>query len=123
MSSLSLGKAITNILKDVCTGKVFPIVANPETTYPFIVYKRTGLIPSNTKDRYNYREMATVEIIVAADSYSKSLEIAEQVKTELEHTRGTFNNINFGNVTMIGASEDYLVDAYTQKLTFQIEIQ
>ena len=123
MSSLSLGKALTTILNNVAESKIFPIVANPDTTYPFIVYKRTGLIPANTKDRYNYRELATVEIIVAANSYSNSLEIAEQVKTELEHVRGTFNNIQFGEVVMISATEDYLDDAYIQKLTFQIEIQ
>lgn len=122
MSSLSLGKAITTILNDVCKDKVFPIVANPETTYPFIVYKRTGLTPANSKDRYNYKEMATVEVIVASENYSKSLEIAEETKSKLEHTRGVFNSIEIGEVTMTAASEDYLDDAYIQRMTYQIEI-
>lgn len=122
MSSLSLGKAITTILTGIADGKTFPIVANPDTTYPFVVYKRTGLIPANTKDMYNYRELATVEIIVAANTYANSLEIAEQIKTKLEHIRGNFNGIEIGNAYLISSSEDYLDDAYLQRMTFQIEI-
>jgi hypothetical protein len=69
MSSLQIGKAIYTILVKNKITKVFPLVADEGTTFPFIVYKRSGLEPSNTKDRFNYSELATLDIIVAASTY------------------------------------------------------
>lgn len=120
MSGLQIGKAIKTILSGI--DKVYPLVADVGTTYPFVVYRRSGLYPSTTKDRYSYREMATIEVIVAAANYPDSITLAEQVKGKLEHTRGKFNDINVGDILLINADEDYIEDAFVQKLTFQIEI-
>lgn len=120
MSGLQIGKAIKSILSGI--DKVYPLVADEGTTYPFVIYRRSGLYPSTTKDRYSFREMATVELIVAAATYPDSISLAEKVKGTLEHTRGKFNDIVIGDITMINADEDYLEDAFIQKLTFQIEI-
>ena len=98
MSSLQIGKAIYAILANNKIQKVYPLVADEGTTFPFIVYRRTGLKPASTKDRYNYKEMASMEIIVASDNYSESIQLAEQVKDILEHTRGTYNNIKVGEI-------------------------
>lgn len=75
MSGLQLGKAIKTILSGI--DKVYPLVADKGTTFPFIVYRRTGLSPSSTKDRYSYREMGTVEVLIAANSYDESITLAE----------------------------------------------
>lgn len=119
-SILKIGKAIKNILKDI--DNVFPIVADQGTTYPFIVYRRSSLLPANTKDRYNYRELATIEIIVAAAQYSESVNLAEKVIDKMQYTRGTFNDIKIGEIALTNADEDYIEDAFIQRLTFQIEI-
>lgn len=122
MSSLQIGKAIYAILANNNIQKVYPLVADEGTTFPFIVYRRTGLVPASTKDRYNYKEMATVELIVAANNYTDSIQLAEQVKNILEHTRGTFNDIRIGDIELTESDEDYLEDTFIQRLTFNIEI-
>lgn len=123
MSSLQTGKAIFNLLNDVQPQKVFPLIADEGTTYPFIIYRRTALLPASSKDRYNYQELVTVEIMVADNTYNGSVKVAELVRTKLENTRGTFNGIVIGDITLIGSEESYLDDAFIQKLIFQIEIQ
>jgi len=110
MSGLQIGKAIKTILSGI--DKVYPLVADEGTTYPFVVYRRSGLYPSTTKDRYSYREMATVEVMVIAATYSDSITLAESVKGKLEHTRGKFNDIMIGDILLINADEDYLEDAF-----------
>lgn len=122
MSSLQIGKAIYAILAQNNIQKVYPLVADEGTTFPFIVYRRTGLQPASTKDRYNYKEMATVELIVASDNYTDSIQLAEQVKNILEHTRGTFNDIRIGEIELTESDEDYLEDTFIQRLNFNIEI-
>lgn len=122
MTSLQIGKAIHAILAENNIQKVYPLVADVGTTFPFIVYRRTGLEPASTKDRYNYQELATVEIIVAADNYIESIELAERVKNILEHTRGTYNNIKVGEITFKDSDEDFIEDTFIQKLIFNIQI-
>lgn len=120
MNGLEIGKAIYNILDG--TTKVYPLVADQGATYPFIVYRRAGLQHSNTKDRYNYSELATVEVIVAGATYQNALQIAKEVMGRMEHTRGKYDNITISEIKLINAEEDYLEDAFIQKLTFNIEI-
>jgi|AATC01.1.fsa_nt_gi hypothetical protein len=52
MNGLEIGKAIYKVLEG--TTEVYPLVADKETNYPFIVYRRSGLTHANTKDRFNY---------------------------------------------------------------------
>jgi hypothetical protein len=75
MSGLGIGKAVKTILDGI--DRVYPLVADEGTTYPFVVYRRSGLTPANTKDRYSYKEVAAVEIIVASNSYTDSINLAE----------------------------------------------
>ena len=56
-NSILIGKYIYKLLtedevlaKIVTPKKIFPLVANAETTYPFIVYSRTGLNVEYCKD-------------------------------------------------------------------------
>ena len=52
MNGLEIGKAIKTVLDG--TTKVYPLIADMGASYPFIVYRRSGLSHANTKDRFNY---------------------------------------------------------------------
>ena len=122
MNSLQIGKVIYQILNGNGINKVFPLVADEGTTFPFVVYRRTGLMPASTKDRFNYSELAAIDILVASADYESGNALAITIKDLLEHTRGTYGNINVGDIYLVDASEDYIEDAFIQKLTFNIEI-
>lgn len=121
MNGLEIGKVIYKVLEG--TTKVYPLVADQGAAYPFIVYRRASIIHSNTKDRFNFSELATVEVIVAGNTYQQSLQIAKEVMNRMEHTRGIYDNIGISEITLDNAEEDYIEDAFIQKLTFKINIQ
>lgn len=120
MTGLEIGKAIFTILKGI--KNVYPLVADQGTEYPFVIYRRVSLQHSNTKDRFNYQELATVEVVVASNTYTESIELAKQVMYRLEHTRGIYNDISINEIKLTDAEEEYIEDAFVQKLTFTIEI-
>ena len=120
MSGLQIGKTIKTILNGI--DKVYPLVADEGTTFPFVIYRRSALTPSSTKDRYNYKELATVEVIVAASTYQDSIEVAEKVRGKMEHTRGKYGDFSIADIILINADENYIEDAFIQTLTFNIEI-
>lgn len=121
--SLQIGKAIYNILsndKNITNRvgkKIYPLIADVDTTFPFIIYKRTGIIPADSKDRFIYSEEVYVEVVIASDKYNESIEIADLVRSTL--TTGKYNEIK--GIQITDADEDYIEDTFIQNLTFKIK--
>ena len=126
-TSLNIGKVIKDILyrdealNNLVKNQVFPLIAEENTTFPFIVYRRNSIRNARTKD-YANDEIASVDVVIACDKYSQSVEIAERVRFVLE--RGEYEGENFSvdNITLSNASEQYMQNTYVQTLTFEIEI-
>ena len=123
MRSLEVGKEIYSILSknksltDKVGNKIYPIIVEKDTNYPFIVYKRSNVIPDYTKD-YHFKDDVIVDIICVSNHYVESVEIATLVRESLEDKR-------IGDIISIkleGADEDFIDDAYIQTLTFNLTI-
>ena len=112
--SLQVGKAIYHILSndvdvvDRVQNKIYPLVADVDTTFPFIIYKRTGIIPADSKDRFIYSEDVYVDVVIASDKYNESIEIADSVRTAL--LEGTYEGIK--DISLTDADEDYIEDTF-----------
>lgn len=124
--SLQIGKAIYEILHsntDIVTklnDKIFPLIADVNTSFPFIIYKRTSVVPVYTKDRYSKNESVSVQIVIASDKYFDTVEISDLVRTTLEGKMGTFSGIIISDVRLDSADEDFIEDTFIQTLTFNI---
>ena len=105
-------------LRDYVQDKIYPIIVEKETTYPFIVYKRSNVIPDYTKD-YHYKDEAVVDIICVSDKYVESVEIASIVRGILEDKK--IDDIS--SIKLESADEDFLNDAYIQTLSFNLTIE
>lgn len=123
MRSLEVGKEIYSILSknkslsDKVGNKIYPIIVEKDTNYPFIVYKRSNVIPDYTKD-YHFKDYVIVDIICVSNHYVESVEIASLVRESLEDKRiGDINSIRLES-----ADEDFIDDAYIQTLSFNLTI-
>lgn len=123
-SSLKVGRVIHRELCDIAP--CFAVVAENTAKFPFITWRRTGLSCIDTKDRYNVRETATMEIVIAATTYAQSLDLAQAVKVRLDHRVGreyeTENEepIYIEDIILTNASEEYANGAFVQVLTFDV---
>lgn len=124
---IQIGKAVYQILsndakvKEMVGNKIYPLIANQGTTYPFIIYKRTGIEPVTSKDRFICSEVTSVDVIIASDRYDESIEVAELVKDALSGKSGIYSGIKVIDINMISADEDYIEDTFIQNLTFNIK--
>ena len=123
MQSLKVGKEIYSHLKenksltDIVGNKIYPIIVEKDTNYPFIVYKRSNVIPDYTKD-YHFKDYVIVDIICVSNHYVESVEIATLVRESLEDKK-------YGDIVSIrleSADEDFIDDAYIQTLSFNLTI-
>lgn len=123
MKNFKVGKDLTAILladstvHNLVGDKVFPLVANAGTTFPFIVYRRNGYRPFSNKDYTD--EAADIEIAILSDNYIDSVQVADAVGNALnEKETETIDEIEITN-----ASEEYNSDTYIQKINIRITIK
>ena len=82
------------------SGRVFPIVAELGTEFPYVAYSRTYITPVYTKDYYT-EDNVGVEIVVASQDYLESLEIANIIREQFECRRlGLDNEITVDQITL-----------------------
>lgn len=120
MKNFNIGKEINRLLKNNVLGlgdKVFPLVANPNTSFPFLVYRRIGYQPRSNKDYTG--EVVTVEMNVASEKYEQSVDIANQVADILNGQETEL----IEKIELIQVYEMYLQDTFIQNLQFRIQLK
>ena len=125
--SLQVGKAIYTLLSSnqqlvsMVDGNIFPLIAEINTTFPFIVYRREAITPQYTKDYWTSDEVM-INVMVASNDYVESIEIADLVRQSLDQKKGEYSGIKIRDLRLIQADEDFIDDTYIQYLTFKIRI-
>ena len=105
-------------------GRVFPIVAELGTEFPYVAYSRTSITPIYTKDFYT-EDSVGVEIVVASQDYLESLEIANIIRKQFECKRlGLDNEIAISQSNLVAVTEafDDMANAYVQRLSFEFKV-
>ena len=128
LNSILIGKAIYNILKNndelksYLDDRIFPIIANEGTSFPFIVYTRTNVTPNYVKGGI-YLDGTTVEINIVSTNYVESVDIANVVRNVMESIkRTTVDGLYIDEIKMSSCNEGYYEYAFVQILTFDINI-
>lgn len=118
-SSISVIKHIFRILSsdktlnEMVGTKIFPIVADDDVKFPYIILERTSITPYTYKGGVGY-DKATFQIKIADSDYINTINIAEKVRELLElKTSSYFKRIEFSS-----CNEDFLNDTYRQLLQF-----
>lgn len=120
IDTLNIGKYIYSVLKFTDVG-VYPLVADNDAKFPFIVYKRIGMASSGCKDGY-YEDMVSYEVAIVTDTYINGVQIANNVRALLERQYVTFEDMEISDTVITMASEEYSNNAYIQKIQFQSTI-
>ena len=127
-NSLLIGKYIYKLLSEdeglsglVTSKKIFPLIANADTTYPFVVYSRTGLSVQYCKDGL-VEDTVEMQIIAVSDNYVESLEVANQIRKTLELRRYKDDDIQIRECKLTSVYEEYMEDAFIQRMNFTIKL-
>lgn len=123
MKNFKIGSEIRNVIlsstvvKNAVDTKVFPLVANAGTTFPFIVYRRSSYSPKSDKDVLN--ETVYIEIAIICNNYEQSVSIANDVADVLlAYESDTIEEIKVTNI-----SEEFISNSFVQKVNLQIDLK
>lgn len=120
MKNFEIGKEINRLLKEGnvqgVSAKIFPLVAYPNTTFPFLVYRRIGYTPRSNKDYVG--ETVMIEMNIATETYNEGVEIANSVCDILIGSRTDI----IEDIRLVNVSEMYLQDTFIQNIQLQVEL-
>lgn len=119
INSLGIGKVIYGLLKDFTT---YPLVADNNAKYPFLVYKRSNVISSGSKDGSNYEDTVDIGITIVTQKYAEGIEIANQVRQILERQKINAEDMVLNDTYLVSASESFTDNVYVQNLNFKTTI-
>lgn len=126
INSLEIGKYINNILannQDIqdLDARVYPLIADNDAKFPFIIYKRIGLVSQTCKDG-TYQDNVTVEIKIVSDKYSVGVQLANIVRSLLQRSYMRYGDFEINDVTINYAAEDFLENAFIQTMQLTLKI-
>ena len=123
MKNFKIGSEIRNVIlsstavKNAVGTKVFPLIANAGTTFPFVVYRRSSYSPQSDKDVLS--ESVYMEIAIICNNYEQSVSIANDVADALiQYKSDTIEEIKVTNI-----SEEFISDSFVQKVNLQIDLK
>jgi hypothetical protein len=121
MKNFAIGKELNRILTEAnvigVKNKIFPLIANANTTFPFLVYRRNYYRPASNKDFED--EIVGIEIVIAATKYEESVDIADAVASALLHKETSIiDDIQISNMY-----EDFVDDTFLQHINIDIYIK
>lgn len=127
MTTIQIGKVINALLNadrglsEMIGNRVFPLVSKEGTQYPFVVYRRNSVTPTYCKDGLA-SETASVDIVIASNTYTNSIEVADRVRAAIDKRACVFQDTTVTNIEMTTAEEDFVDDTYIQTLNFNFTI-
>lgn len=123
MKNFKIGQEIRNVIlssttvKNAVDTKVFPLIANAGTTFPFIVYRRSSYSPQSDKDTLT--ESVYMEIAIICNNYEQSVSIANDIADVLlAYKSDTIEEIKVTNI-----SEEFISNSFVQKVNLQIDLK
>ena len=128
MDSVKVGIVVKEILssskelKAIVGDKIYPLIA-PAEDYPFVVYRRSGSTPEDSKDRMVISSESIIEICSVSDDYGKAVEIASLVGDALIGKRGIIGGIEVNNIQYDSDDEDYIDGAFIQRTFIKIKVR
>lgn len=118
-----------NKVKSYVDDRIYPIVGDnanfgdKEIPFPYIVFKRNNANITKTKDGSFYGQI-TLNLLVLSNDYKQSVDIANAVNNALlKYEDKTIQGIYLYQIDMASCSEDYLNDAFSQQIYYNITIK
>ncbi len=109
-------------IQRTCKGRIYPLIANSDTTYPYIVYKKTDIQSVISKDGL-YQDNVSFTVTVVDQNYNTGCEIAQYVREALTVSRMNFmDGQKLEDCRMVSIDEQFSDNVYVQTLIFECRI-
>lgn len=128
INSIQIGKIIYNklseneIIQEVVADRIYPVIAEQTTNYPFIIYYRNSIVNSIFNKDGSVEDDVSFSITVVSTKYNESADLANEIRKIFEKKQIPNNLMRITNSRLIAIDESYEDNAYVQRLTFSCTV-
>lgn len=128
INSIQIGKVIYNklseneIIQNVVADRIYPVIAEQTTNYPFIIYYRNSIVNTIFNKDGSVEDDVSFSITVVSTKYNESADLANEIRKIFEKKQIANNLMRITNSRLIAIDESYEDNAYVQRLTFSCTV-
>jgi len=127
-NSILIGKVIysklisNQLIADIVNDRVFPVIAEQTTTFPFIIYYRVSISNNLYNKDGSVEDTVVYSITVVSTNYNESAELANEIRKIFDKKQITNDIMRITDSRLIEIDESYEDNSYVQKLTFSCTV-
>lgn len=127
-NSILIGKVIysklisNQLIADIVNDRVFPVIAEQTTTFPFIIYYRVSISNNLYNKDGSVEDNVVYSITVVSTNYNESAELANEIRKIFDKKQITNDIMRITDSRLIEIDESYEDNSYVQKLTFSCTV-
>lgn len=127
-NSILIGKVIysklisNQLITDIVNDRVFPVIAEQTTTFPFIIYYRVSISNNLYNKDGSVEDNVVYSITVVSTNYNESAELANEIRKIFDKKQITNDIMRITDSRLIEIDESYEDNSYVQKLTFSCTV-
>lgn len=127
-NSILIGKVIysklisNQVIADIVDDRVFPVIAEQTTTFPFIIYYRVSISNNLYNKDGSVEDTVVYSITVVSTNYNESAELANEIRKIFDKKQITNDIMRITDSRLIEIDESYEDNSYVQKLTFSCTV-
>jgi len=127
-NSILIGKVIysklisNQLIADIVNDRVFPVIAEQTTTFPFIIYYRVSISNNLYNKDGSVEDTVVYSITVVSTNYNESAELANEIRKIFDKKQITNDIMRITDSRLIEIDESYEDNSYIQKLTFSCTV-
>ena len=127
-NSILIGKVIysklisNQLIADIVNDRVFPVIAEQTTTFPFIIYYRVSISNNLYNKDGSVEDTVVFSITVVSTNYNESAELANEIRKIFDKKQITNDIMRITDSRLIEIDESYEDNSYIQKLTFSCTV-
>lgn len=128
-NGIEIGKVIYAVittdseLSNMIGENIYPIIAEPDTPFPFITYTRSNIYVVNQSKDFWFNDELSFNIQICDDDYMRSCHIANLIRDLFENKVLSADDMKVYNIRMTGISEMWSENAYVQSLNFSCNVE
>ena len=88
-----VGRAIYYQLRNLCSGRIYPVVASQGAEFPYVVYQTITNTPDYTKDSGSVADKLRIQVDIFAKTYDEANVTASLVRDQLDFKAGTIAGV------------------------------
>ncbi len=110
---MKAGPAIYGILSSdtdvsaIVSTRIYPEIAAQGSDLPLVVYRFSGLRPSDTKSGVSTLDEETYNMVAISTSYTDVTDLSEKIRAALDRYTGTVNSVEVQSIEFIDYDVDY----------------